>query len=348
MALQARLLERLLRGDGILVDFFPSNFPLPRWLQAVPGLRTLLRFALIWIRLYQAARKVSIIHVFAASWWYFFLTVWPAVLVGWLCRKRVILNYRGGEAARFFQAYGWFVAPVFRMAGVVTAPSNFLAEVITRRFAVPVAIVPNILDLTAFPYRERRRFEPKLLVTRHLEKMYDVESVLKAFRMVQAKYPEASLWIAGSGGEESRLRRLTAEWNLQNVRFLGHVAHADMPALCDQCDVLVNASLVDNFPGALLEASAAGLAVVSTGAGGIPFIYRNGQDAVLVEPGDWQSLGLAVQKVLEQPFLATNITRAAAALARSCEWKEIRKHLYAVYNFPLEKAGMGKVKCIAG
>jgi glycosyltransferase involved in cell wall biosynthesis len=352
MALQARMLERVLGSDGVPVAFFASNFQLTgvlRWVGRVAGVRTLVRFVLSWFKLWSAVQEVDVVHVLAASWLYFFLTVWPSVLIGRIRGKRVVLNYRGGEAARFFRLFRWMVRPAFRLATVVMVPSNFLAKVVGNYFGIPVVIVPNILDLAIFRYRQREIFQPKLLVTRHLEKMYDVESILRAFHTVQERYPEASLWIAGSGSQAEHLRNLVAEWHLHNVRFLGHVAQKDLPAIYEQCDILVNASRVDNFPAALLEASASGLVVVSTGAGGIPFIYQNGQDAVLVAPGDWQDLGRSVLKVLDQPSLATNLTIAAAALARNCEWKEVRKQLYLVYGLPFqEQTDMGKMKCVAG
>jgi glycosyltransferase involved in cell wall biosynthesis len=164
-----------------------------------------------------------------------------------------------------------------------------------------------------------------------------VESALKAFREVLAKHPEASLWIGGSGTQEDRLRGLASEWKLRNVRFLGQVAAEDLPAIYDQCDILLNASLVDNFPGALLEASAAGLAVVTTAAGGIPFIYTHQENALLVSPGDWRGLAQAVERVLADPALGRELTMNGAALARRCDWREVRKPLYESYGFTAER-----------
>jgi len=331
MALQARLLERLLRAEGAPVTFVPSNFPLPPPLD-VPVVRTLLRYVLFWMKLWKQAGEADVVHVFAASWWYFFLAVYTAVVVGRLRWKRVILNYRGGEAREFFARFGWMTIPVFRLATNITAPSRFLAEVIEKRFGVPVRIVPNILDTSAFLYRRRAAIQPKLLVTRHLEKIYDVESVLRAFREVQQDFPEASLWVAGSGSEEARLRSLSEAWKLRNVRFLGHIAHKELPAVYDQCDIYVNASRVDNFPGALIEASAAGLVVVSTCAGGIGFIYENGKNAFLVEPGDWQGLASSVLRVLHDSDDALRMTADALALVRACDWKEVRRPLFQAYS----------------
>ncbi len=352
MALQARLLEDMLRKDGVQVDFLAANLLSSNWmapLNRIPGVRTLLRAVLIWPRLLRLAKQAEVIHIFAASWLYFFLVVWPAVLIGKFYRKRVILNYRGGEAADFFRQYGQLAGPALRVANVVTAPSDFLAETIGNHFGIPVVIVPNILDLAAFQFRERTHFSPKLLVTRHLERIYDVESVLRAFQLIQADHPGSSLWIAGTGSQESHLRKLVADWELRNVRFLGFVARGDLPGICDQCDILINASLVDNFPGALVEASAAGLVVVSTGAGGIPFMYQDGKDALLVKPGDWQGLARAVQKVLSHPEIATSLTQEALTMAKNCGWPEVRKRLYAVYGFQFEEhTGAGELKCVAG
>ncbi len=335
MALQARKLEKLLRAEGHAVTFVPANYPLSGLLRAferLPALRTAAKSVAIWRALWRLTPAVEIVHVFAASWLYFFLVVWPAVFVGRRCGKRVVLNYRGGAGRRFFRACGWLVRPVFKRATVVTAPSRFLGEAISSRFGVEVSIVPNILDSESFPYREREAIRPRLLVTRHLEAIYDNETALKAFRAVQERYPDATLWIAGTGSEEARLRELVAAWGLKGVRFLGHVSHQDLPAIYDQCDILLNASQVDNFPGSLLEGAAAGLVVVSTCAGGIPAIFRNGRDALLVEPGDWEGLAAAVRKVLESQSLAAKLTRSASELTRACHWSEVRRRLYEAYG----------------
>jgi glycosyltransferase involved in cell wall biosynthesis len=342
MALQAKRLEKLLRQEGMGVQFLPSNFALPGWadpLGRVPGLRTILRAMLIWPKLWRQVRGVEIVHVLAASWLYFFLVVCPAICVGRIRGKRVVLNYRGGAAGKFFDRFGWAVAPFVRAASVVTAPSEFLAHLIHRRFRIPVTIVPNILDLSLFRFRQRTKTEPKLLVARHLENIYDIESVLRAFQAIQEHHPDASLRIAGTGSQEAYLRALAATWKLNHVRFLGSVAHEDLPAVYDQCDIFINASRVDNFPGALLEASAAGLPLVSTCAGGIPFIYEHGKSALFVEPGDWRGLAAAVEKLLESPSLAIKLSAEGAAVARKCDWAAVRSSLYHGYGVSSEPVG---------
>lgn len=337
MALQALQLARLLREDGHDVSLCSANPPLPRpfhFIERLPGLRTLVRAAVIWGNLWRLAARAEVIHVLAASWVYFLMVVYPAGVIARLRGAKFILNYRGGGAEVFFRYLGWLVLPAFRIAYAITSPSEFLARPIRKRFGVGVSIVPNVLDTRAFQFRNRVSIRPQMLVTRHLEPIYGVDTVLKAFALVQTHYPEASLWIAGTGAQEQTLRSLATEWNLMNVRFLGRVDHSRLPEIYAQCDILLNGSTVDNFPGALIEGSAAGLIVISTNAGGIPFVYENRRSALLVEPGDWQGLAAAVEEVLSRPSLAAGIVAEGAAIARACDWAYVRKPLYRCYGFP--------------
>ena len=341
MALQAEKLACLLRKEGHPVIFLASNLPFPKGLgfvQRLRGVRPFVRSAVLTWKLRAAIVQAEVVHVLAASWLYFFLVVTPAVVLARLGGKRVIINYRSGEAREFFRRYGWLAAPVFRLASVVTVPSRFLAEAIHGRFGIPVRIVPNIVDRIAFRDRRRIRYAAKLLVTRHLEKMYGVDSVIRAFGLVQDRIPDASLEIAGTGSEEGRLRELVAKAGLKNVRFRGYVPQAELPALYERSDILLNGSYVDNFPGSLIEASAAGLAVVSTTAGGIPAMYENRRTAILVEPGDWQGLAAGVEELIGDPTLGVRLTSAASELCRQCEWENVRVSLYESYGFVLPAA----------
>src|SRR5690348_445488 len=105
MALQARLLKDLLTRDGYTVLFLASNCSFGerlRFLERVPFVRTAARFLFFCVRLCSNVPRVDVVHVLAASWFYFFAVVAPTVLVARAARKRVVVNYRGGDAERFF------------------------------------------------------------------------------------------------------------------------------------------------------------------------------------------------------------------------------------------------------
>jgi glycosyltransferase involved in cell wall biosynthesis len=347
MALQARLLRSLMERDGLEVAFLPSNLPLPgpwRFVDRIRGVRAVARLAYFCAALWKAVDQAGTVHILAASWLYFFLVVTPSVVLSRVRGKRIVLNYRGGEADRFFRLFGSMVRPILRLAHVVTAPSPFLLEIIERRLGITGQIVPNIVDHSVFRFRERPFLQPKMLVTRHLENLYGVDTVIRAFAEVQRRYPEASLRIAGSGSQRADLEKLVGDLHLRNVEFLGYIVAGDLPAIYDQCDILLNASRADNFPGSLVEAAASGLAIVSSNAGGIPHIFEDGKSALLAATEDFRGLAAAVLRVLDDAHLACRLRRAALEQCRRYEWINVRRELYPI----LGVEAVGRESCTVG
>jgi phenylacetate-CoA ligase len=83
----------------------------------------------------------------------------------------------------------------------------------------------------------------------------------------------------------------------------------------------------------LIEAAAAGLVVISTGAGGIPYVFHDGVNSLLVAPGDWKAMTMAVLRVLEEAGLAPRLTLAARKIGESCSWQQVRLKVLTVYGF---------------
>src|ERR1039458_9466800 len=104
MQLQAELLTRMLQADGFRVIRVAANPPFPRCMhifETLRGVRPFARAAVFCLRLWHELTDAHVVHVMAASWLYFFLVVYPAVILSRLRGKRVVLNYRGGETGRF-------------------------------------------------------------------------------------------------------------------------------------------------------------------------------------------------------------------------------------------------------
>jgi glycosyltransferase involved in cell wall biosynthesis len=219
-----------------------------------------------------------------------------------------------------------------RRADFITVPSEFLQRVF-HRFGLASSVLPNLAETELFPFLERKRFQPRLFVSRNLEPMYGLECVLQAFRIIQGQLPGATLGIAGEGSEEGKLRNLVREWNLQGVRFYGAVPHAQLPTLYREHDIYVNASRVDNFPGVLIEAACAGLAIVTTRAGGIPEMIRDRENGLLVDVGDYGALANRVLEVLQNPGFACELTRRARSWAEQFSWNHVFPQLLNCYGF---------------
>ncbi|HEY0385883.1 MAG TPA: glycosyltransferase family 4 protein, partial [Pyrinomonadaceae bacterium] len=124
---------------------------------------------------------------------------------------------------------------------------------------------------------------------------------------------------------------------LCNVSFTGRIRPEEMPALCDCADIYLNASNVDNMPLSILEAFAAGLPVVTSNAGGIPYVVQHEKTGLLVEMDDHQGMAAAAIRLLEDEELAARLTRNARAECGRYKWDVMRESWLEFYREVAER-----------
>jgi glycosyltransferase involved in cell wall biosynthesis len=212
-------------------------------------------------------------------------------------------------------------------------PSAFLEGVFARR-GIVADVVPNIVDLDRFrPRTAGAMRSPCMLVARSLEAIYDVATALRALALVREREPLACMIVAGSGPERARLEALAGELALgAAVRFTGAVDNARMPELYAEADIAVNPSTVDNMPISLLEAFASGVPVVSTDVGGVPFIARDGDTALLVPAGDPRAMADALLRLIADRALYARLRAAALDDVQRYGWPRVREAWIACYR----------------
>ncbi len=309
----ARLLAELRTIPSLDVEYLVVDPALPiplNFLQRIPLVRTIVTSMAYVFTLFWRVPRYDVIHIFSASYWSFLLAPTPAILIGRLFGKHVLLNYHSGQADDHLVHWGWHAKPIMRMADTAVVPTEYLVDVF-RRHGITAIAIANHIDLAAMRERVRSTIRPRFLSNRNLEALYNVGATVSAFATVQGVYPEASLVIAGDGSQRESLRAQVASLALNHVQFVGPVVPQNMAEYYDAADVYVNASLIDNMPLSILEAYASRLPVVTSDAGGIPWIASDGQTALVVPVNSSDALSAAMLNVLSHPEAARE--RAAAA-----------------------------------
>lgn len=319
------------RNDPSLkIVFQPIDPPLPAWVRRIKFVRTAVNWAVFTGMLLGRVPRCDVVHTFAAAYWSYLL--WPVTALGVarLFGKPIVLNYRDGQAEDHLRNWRT-AAPTMRRMSAVVAPSGFLVDVFAR-YGVKAQSIFNILPMERFRYRARRVLRPVFLHNRGLEPLYDVPCSMRAFGIVQARYPDASLTIAHDGPLRAGLERYAQELGLRNVRFTGAVTQARMAELYDEADIYLTSPEIDNMPGSVLECFASGLPVVATRVGGIPYIATDGEDALLVPAGDHEAMARAAMRLLEDPDLAERLTRNAYERCRRYGADAVRAEWAALYR----------------
>jgi glycosyltransferase involved in cell wall biosynthesis len=316
--------------DAWLVPHNPQP-PRPlRFANDVRYLRTLVTETLYLPLLVRELARADVVHVFSASYFSFLLAPLPALAVARALGKPAILNYHSGEAPDHLRRSA-IARRVLARVDCTIVPSPFLVDVFAQ-FNLRAAAIPNIIDLDRFRFRLRDPLRPRILSTRNFEPHYNVACTLRAFQLVQARRPDASLTLVGAGSEESRLRSLAAELRLRNVTFAGRVAPDEVHRWYADHDMYVQSPDIDNMPLSVVEAYASGLPVVATNVGGVPTIVTSGVHGILVPPNDHAALATEVLRLLDEPALARRLAQAASAFCGQWTWSAVRGQWLDVYR----------------
>ena len=126
------------------------------------------------------------------------------------------------------------------------------------------------------------------------------EIFLDAAARVAREVPRSQFLVVGDGERRAELEAYARRVGLAGrVRFLGW--RSDLEGIYADLDVAVLTSRNEGSPVSLIEAMAAGRAVVATRVGGVPDLVDDGVTGVLVPSGDAASLAQAIAVLLADP-----------------------------------------------
>ncbi len=342
---QARQAVRLIDGlrpeRSVQVSFLPHNPRLPgplRLLQRIKYVRTAATSIAYWILLLARVWKYDVIHIFSASYYSYLFCVLPAILIGKMYRVKVLVDYRSGEAEDHLSNWKLTAVPGLRRADMIVVSSGYLQSVFAR-FGLNARTIYDVVELDTFAYRDRLPIRPVFLTSRLHEPLYNVPCVLRAFALIQEEFPEAKLTVAGDGWMRPQLEELARELQLKHTTFVGRVDFERMPALYDSSDIYLTATDLDNMPGSVIECLSCGLPVVTTDAGGVPYIVTHERTALIVPRGDHRAMAASAIRLLEDNDLALRITRAGRESCRQFTWPEVRDKWLRAYSDLMGETG---------
>lgn len=315
---QVEILRTKLRQEGIVADVFNTK-----------GSATY-RLSLL-LRLLNKGRHYDVFHIHCCSGWGFLPAV-VGVTVGRLLRKRIVLTYHGGGAETFFEKHKSLVRHYLLRTDANIVLSGFLGRVF-EGVKIPYHVVPNIIELDGSHYRDRLTINPSFISIRTLDPLYNIPCILRAFQRVKDQIPQATLLIVGDGRCRSELEQLSAEMNLRDVTFVGRVDNSQIYAYLDQSDIMLSAPHIDNMPVSVLEGFNAGLLVISSNVGGIPYMIDDGKNGLLFPDDDSEQLAAKMLESVSNPTATKMRIMNARTRLKQYSWAGVRKTIYSLYKY---------------
>lgn len=291
---------------------------------------TLWQRLILFFKLLKVAANYDVIHIHGCSY-RGFLPVVYGVIAGKFHHKKIIVTYHGGGADAFLKKYSKIVLPVLRKADYVVVLSGYL-HVIFNKYGIQTQVIPNIMDCKKPLFRNKKKIDAHFISVRHLRALYNVPCILHAFQQVKNTIPEATLTILGDGDQKTALMRWVAEQKLEGVNFVGQVANTEIYNYLLQNDIFLSAPKEDNMPVSVLEAFEAGLLIISSKVGGIPYMIKHRQTGLLFQSDNYIQLAEEMLWAIRHQQETLQIINSAHLELEQYRWKSIRIKILALYD----------------
>jgi glycosyltransferase involved in cell wall biosynthesis len=208
-----------------------------------------------------------------------------------------------------------------------------------RRFRARCTVLPNF---TLLPATCRQHQETKdcvrVFYIGNLGAGKGIYDILEAARRVKDQGTSPfQVILAGPFNdrqEEQRIRTMVADYHLdETIIFLGTIGERKKEAAFLRADVFVLPSYSEGMPQSLLEAMAYGLPVVVSNVGGIPEVVRDGDEGLMIKPGDLDELCRALTQLIESAECRQRMGAAARRRMAAHHTVEIYlRQLQELYN----------------
>ena len=228
------------------------------------------------------------------------------------------------------------------------AVSQPALESVRRHFKGDYSVIPNSIDVDHFsksaePIPEFMDGRVNLLFVGRLEKRKGLRYLLRAFARLKWDYPNLRLLVVGPGNPDKESYRILGEHNLQDVVFLGSVPYQELPRYYQTAHIFCSPATGRESQGlVLLEAMAAGKAIVASNIAGYASVLSYGAQGLLVPPRDPVALAEALGYLLDSPPLRQDLGDRAVIHAQLFRRERVALQVLEVYDAAIarHKAGL--------
>ncbi len=227
------------------------------------------------------------------------------------------------------------------------AVSETARDFVAQYFPGEYHVIPNGVDTERFhpaaePFREWRDPERvNILFVGRLDPRKGVQVLIDAMPEVLARTNgRARLLIVGDSYLRARFEASVRPGARSHVRFLGHVSSVDLPRWYATGDIFVSPALGhESFGIVLVEAMAAGRAVVASDIAGYRTVIQPGVNGVVSPPGDVPALAATLAALVQDPDRRAALAQRGRARALEFAWPRVTDRIESVYREVLARGG---------
>ena len=252
-----------------------------------------------------------------------------AFVCAMLCRLiglRYLPILRGGDLPKMLLKNKIVSKMIFSYSKINISPSLYMKSKF-QEIGLQTKYIPNSIDIAKYKFKHRKKCKPKFLWVRSFHKVYNPEMAIKVFYEIKKKIPSAQLCMVGPDKDGSMIecKELVKKLNIYDcVYFTEILSKEDWTNMSSQYDIFLNTTNFDNQPVSVIEAMALGLPIVSTNAGGLPYLHKNGSDALLNNKNDVNGMTKSALRIINDNEMASKLSLNARKKAENFDWTMVQ------------------------
>ncbi len=265
-----------------------------------------------------------------------------AFYYAWLCSRickwkgvRYIPYLHGGNLPERVDNNGRWLNRYFTQAAIIISPSGYPKDSLEQRGYGPVRFIYNFIHLRNYSFKIRNNARPRILWVRSFHELYNPAMAIRLLATVQEKYNDAELCMVGpdKDGSTETCKTLARQLNVNDrVTFKGRLTKAEWCSLSAGYDIFINTTNFDNMPVSVIEAMALGMVVVSTNAGGLPYLLQHEKNSLMVEKNDHLAMAAMITRLVEDAALTSRLSHAARERAEEFDWEQVKNSWLELIN----------------
>jgi glycosyltransferase involved in cell wall biosynthesis len=201
---------------------------------------------------------------------------------------------------------------------------------------VDKALVDDI-DINSLVNQRIGSTKKSILFLSRIEKAKGVYELLNVYTKVKKTNPEFHLIFAGDGSEVEGLKEEVRKNNIKDVNFTGFVTGEVKKNLFVNASIFVFLSEVEGMPNAVLEAMSFGLPVITTNAGGIASVFKDGKNGRIVESVNTDFISENIVNIVNDKKVFTDYSTINYYEAKNTFWSNVvAERMMKIFNTVLD------------
>ena len=234
-----------------------------------------------------------------------------------ISRSKVILHSHSSSFMDFFpklpRLLRWIISFSFRSADMLIVLSESWKNYYSSTMQIPESKI-NILN-TPVQLPEKymmAKSSNTVFFSGRVGERKGTFDLIEAWDLLPEEITNEYKLIISGDGEINKARSLaSSSKNPNSIEVVGWVSEDRFQSILKSCKIYILPSKNEGLPMGLIEAMSHSKAVITTPVGGIPELINNGQNGILVEPGNIEQIRRSLQNLISDPTEITRLSRNA-------------------------------------